>query len=213
MQFRNCSAPTEQAGINGLRKTDMQRSPIQPPVSSLAARASRRAVPQRAYGWSLFALFSLALLFSIHSALAEPVGAIPDEKLYGYIAKDPMPAGTLPWQVFRQVKVIEETRAGKTTSRPEFSAKLKALDKQDVKVYGFVLPLSTTAKQSHFLISPLPTHCPYCVEQGPDSMIEVVAKTPVEYSQWEPIVISGRLELVNDSSLFYRLTNAETVKF
>lgn len=167
-----------------------------------------------AFAWLSLVLFSLAALILLQSISAEAatVGAIPDEKLYGYIANDPMPAGTLPWQLFRQVKVIEETKAGKATTRPEFSAKLKALDKQDVKVYGFVLPLSTTVKQSHFLISPLPTHCPYCVSQGPDSMIEVMAKTPVEYSQWEPIVISGRLELVNDSSLFYRLTNAETVK-
>ena len=43
-------------------------------------------------------------------------------------------------------------------------------------------------------------------------MVEVVARNPVEYSQWEPIVISGKLELVNDQYLFYRLTDAETVR-
>jgi hypothetical protein len=195
---------------------DMQRSEIpsagRQRVKAVSVRPLQKEL--RAFVLASLALFSLAILVALHSASthAATVGAIPDEKLYGYIANDPMPAGTLPWQLLRQVKVIEETKGGKATSRPEFSAKLKALDKQDVKVYGFVLPLSTTVKQSHFLISPLPTHCPYCVSQGPDSMIEVMAKTPVEYSQWEPIVISGRLELVNDSSLFYRLTNAEIVK-
>ncbi|MEP7156793.1 MAG: DUF3299 domain-containing protein [Betaproteobacteria bacterium] len=193
----------------------MQRSHIQLPASSRAVMRTRNLRLHTALFALLNLLYALAIIFSVQRANAQttPVGAIPDEKLYGYIANDPMPAGTLPWQVFRQVKVIEETKAGKATQRPEFSAKLKSLDRQEVKVYGFVLPLSTTVKQSHFLISPLPTHCPYCVSQGPDSMIEVLAKTPVEYSQWEPIVISGRLELVNDSSLFYRLTNAETVKF
>ena len=64
-----------------------------------------------------------------------------------------------------------------------------------------------------FLLSPLPSHCPFCVNQGPDSMVEVVAKTAVEYNQWEPIVMTGKLELVFDQYLFYRLNNAEPVKF
>lgn len=154
-----------------------------------------------------------ALLFANSAwAVAPEIGKIPDEQLYGFISKDPLPPGTIPWQLLRQVKLVEEKKDGKTITRPEFSPKVKELDKQEVRVYGFVLPLSTTAKQKHFLISPLPTHCPFCVSQGPDSMIEVVAKTAVEFSQWEPIVVSGRLELVNDSSLFYRLTNAESVK-
>ena len=96
--------------------------------------------------------------------------------------------------------------------RARTGAELKALDKREVKIYGFVLPLSTSQKQKHFLISPLPSHCPFCVDQGPDSMIEVIAKSAVEYSPWEPIVLSGKLELVNDQYLFYRLTNGEVVK-
>ena len=43
-------------------------------------------------------------------------------------------------------------------------------------------------------------------------MVEVLAKTPIEYSAYDAIVVSGRLELVNDSSLYYRLTNAELIK-
>jgi hypothetical protein len=154
----------------------------------------------------------LLVVASGASAATPEAGKIADEQLYSYIGKDPLPPGTIPWQVLRQVKLIEETRNGKNTVRPEFSAQIRGLDKQQVMVYGFVLPLSTTVKQAHFLISPLPTHCPFCVSQGPDSMIEVVARIPVEFSQWDPIVVSGRLELVNDSSLFYRLTDAVSVK-
>ncbi|MEO8102566.1 MAG: DUF3299 domain-containing protein [Betaproteobacteria bacterium] len=145
-------------------------------------------------------------------AVAPEPGKVADEQLYSYIGTDPLPAGTVPWQVLRQVKLVEEKKGGKTTMRPEFSAQIRELDQQQVKVYGFVLPLSTTVKQKHFLISPLPTHCPFCVSQGPDSMIEVVARIPVEFSQWDPIVVSGKLELVNDSSLYYRLIDAESVK-
>ncbi len=161
--------------------------------------------------FALMAAFAFAAPAAAPAATPE-AGKLPDDQLYSYIGKDPLPPGTVPWQVLRQVKLIDEKKNGKNTQRPEFSAQIRELDKQQVKVYGFVLPLSTTPKQKHFLISPLPTHCPFCVSQGPDSMIEVVARIPVEYSQWDPIIVSGRLELVNDSSLYYRLTDAELVK-
>ena len=163
---------------------------------------------------------SVALLcatFAMHASAApegNAPGAIADEQLYSFIGKDALPAGTIPWQLLRQVKLIDakQTGAKALAMLPEFSAPVKKLDKSQVKIYGFVLPLSTGQKQKHFLISPLPSHCPFCVNQGPDSMVEVVAKTPLEFSPWEPIVLSGRLELVNDQYLFYRLTNAELVK-
>lgn len=150
-------------------------------------------------------------------------GKLSDEQLLGYIGKEPLPPGTIPWQLLRQVKLVEnkikDVKTGKlptsstSAMTPEFGPQIRELDKQEVKLYGFVLPLSTGTKQKHFLLSPLPSHCPFCVNQGPDSMVEVVAKSAVEYNQWEPIVMTGKLELVNDPYLFYRLTNAEPVKF
>lgn len=157
----------------------------------------------------LFAMFC-----TVQALAVEAPGKIPDEQLLSYIGTDPLPPGTIPWQLLRQVKLVEGKQKGAKAAAmfPEFSAQVKALDNKDVKLYGFVLPLSTSQKQKHFLISPLPSHCPFCVNQGPDSMVEVVAKSAVEFSPWEPIVISGKLELVNDQYLFYRLNNAETVK-
>lgn len=148
------------------------------------------------------------------AAAINPPGSVPDEQLFSFIGKDPLPPGTVPWQLLRQVKLVEGKQKGAKAAAmlPEFSAELKALDKRDVKIYGFVLPLSTSQKQKHFLLSPLPSHCPFCVNQGPDSMVEVVARNPVDFSPWDPIVISGKLELVNDQYLFYRLTDGEAVK-
>lgn len=163
-----------------------------------------------------------ALLMAVSAsvvALQPQPGKLTDEQLYGFIGKDPLPAGTLPWQLLRQVKLVEakpdpkSSKPKKTTLLPEFGPQIQELDKKAVKIYGFVMPLSTGTKQKHFLISPLPSHCPFCVSQGPDSIVEVIAKTPVDYNQWEPIVVSGKLELVNDQYLFYRLTDAESIKF
>ena len=172
-------------------------------------------VSRRGERWAalIMLLWMCCLLLSNASSAADP-GKIPDEQLFSYIGKDPLPPGTIPWQLLRQVKLVESKQKGAKAQMmlPEFSPELKALDKKDVKIYGYVLPLSASQKQKHFLISPLPSHCPFCVNQGPDSMVEVVANNPVAYSPWEPIVISGKLELVNDQYLFYRLSNGEAVK-
>ena len=171
--------------------------------------------------FSLLAAFGVGFMMLAAQAQAIPPvgnlpGKIPDEQLFGFIGKDPLPAGTVPWQLLRQVKLVEvkgkSAKPGAPQMLPEFGPRIQELDKKEVKLYGFVMPLSTSARQKHFLLSPLPSHCPYCVYQGPDSLVEVVAKIPVEYNQWEPIIVTGRFELVNDTQLFYRLTNAEAVK-
>ena len=171
--------------------------------------------------FSLLAAFGVGFMMLAAQAQAIPPvgnlpGKIPDEQLFGFIGKDPLPAGTVPWQLLRQVKLVEVkgkgAKPGAPQMLPEFGPRIQELDKKEVKLYGFVMPLSTSARQKHFLLSPLPSHCPYCVYQGPDSLVEVVAKVPVEYNQWEPIIVTGRFELVSDTQLFYRLTNAEAVK-
>lgn len=145
-------------------------------------------------------------------SIPPPASRIADDQLLSYLPKDGVPAGTVPWLMFRQVKLVEEKKDGKTTLRPEFAKVLRDLDSKPVKLYGYILPLSTTPKQKHFLLSPLPTHCPFCVSQGPDSMIEVLARIPVEFNAYDPVVVAGKLELVNDSSIYYRLVDAEPVK-
>jgi uncharacterized protein len=159
-------------------------------------------------------VFAAATILATSAEAVSPPAKIPDEQLLSYLGKDALPPGTIPWQLLRQVKLVDAKKTGAKAAAlvPEFSPQVKELDKQDVKIYGFVLPLSTSQKQKHFLISPLPSHCPFCVDQGPDSMIEVVAKTPIEFTPWDPVVLSGKLELVNDQYLFYRLIDAETVK-
>jgi hypothetical protein len=58
---------------------------------------------------STFAL--LALLFVLGGQTVQAVqpqapGKIADEQLFSYIGKDPLPSGTIPWQLLRQVKIV-----------------------------------------------------------------------------------------------------------
>ena len=161
----------------------------------------------------------LTMLFVGTAVLAQapgtgaPGGKIPDDQLLSYLPKDGVPAGTIPWLTFRQVKLVEQKKDGKTTLMPEFAKVLRDLDNKPVKLYGFVLPLSTTTKQKHFLLSSVPLTCSFCVPGGPESMVEVKTKVPVAYTM-EPVTVEGRFAVLNDDpyGLYYRVTDAVGVK-
>jgi len=113
------------------------------------------------------------------------------------------------WRTFAQVDLVKM----KNRYVPQFSSNVTALDNQQVKVQGFMLPLEATDKQTHFLLSAMPPSCPFCMPGGPESMVEVRTKTPVKYG-FEPFVVSGKLSVLrNDpTGIFYRIVDAELVK-
>ena len=59
----------------------------------------------------------------------------------------------------------------------------------------------------------MPLTCSFCLPGGPESMVEVRAKTPVKYSI-EPITVEGKFLVLNDDSfgLYYRMMDATSVK-
>lgn len=121
----------------------------------------------------------------------------------------PERAGVVSWKTLAQVEPVKQ--GGKMV--PEFSRAIMALDRTEVKVQGFMIPLDVGDKQRHFLISAVPPHCQFCLPAGPDSLVEVEAKTPVAYT-FDPVVISGRFAVVRDdpSGVLYRVTGAARVE-
>ena len=93
---------------------------------------------------------------------------------------------------------------------PEFNETVRELHRKQVKVQGFMLPLENSERQQHFLLTRSPPSCFYCLPDGPEQVVEVRSKQPIRFT-FDPIVVSGRLELLEDSDmgLFYRLTSAE----
>ena len=123
-------------------------------------------------------------------------------------AIEPGPPGTIPWPLLFQAKTVQkpDKKFG-----PVFTAEIKALDQKDVKLYGFMMPLDQSAKQKRFLLSPYPPHCTFCLSGGPESLVEVLASKPVDFT-YEPIVVSGRMAVLEDDVVYYRLTNAAQAK-
>lgn len=118
------------------------------------------------------------------------------------------PAGTIPWQLLQQAKTVQkpDKKFG-----PEFTREIRQLDKQQVRLYGFMMPLDQSAKQKRFLLASFPPHCAFCLPGGPESMVEVIADKPIEFT-YEPIVVAGRMAVLDNDVVYYRLTNASPVE-
>jgi hypothetical protein len=114
--------------------------------------------------------------------------------------------GVVPWKVLGQVKT---SQVG-TKVLPQFSSEVRKLDQQEVKLQGYILPITAGEKHTHFLLTMRPPHCPFCLSIGPEYIVEVKAKTAVRHG-YEPVVLVGRLNVLNDDpfGLYYRLADAQ----
>src|SRR6267142_537897 len=148
---------------------------------------------------SILFLLSFALpAWAQHTA---PPGVDPNASF------QPLPErkDVVSWKTLSQVELVKQ----KDRYVPQFSSSIAALDKKDVKVQGFMMPLEMGDKQSHFVLAAMPTTCAFCMPGGPESMVEVKMKTPVKYS-FDALVITGKLTVLKEdpSGIFYRLTDA-----
>ena len=113
--------------------------------------------------------------------------------------------GVVSWKTLGEVKPVKQ----KDKFVPEFGKSISVLDKKEVKLQGFMMPLDMGEKQQRFILTALPPSCSFCLPGGPEAMVEVQAKAPVK-SGFEPILLTGKLAVLKDDpmGLYYRLTDA-----
>ena len=125
-------------------------------------------------------------------------------------APKPLPEvkGVVSWKTLAEVQTVKQ----KDKFVPQFSNAISSLDKKEVKLQGFMMPLEMGDKQKRFILSAMPVDCAFCVPGGPDQLVEIQAKNPVKYG-FEAIVVSGKLAVLRDDpmGLYYRLTDAVVV--
>lgn len=152
----------------------------------------------------------------LSSPLPEGAGmVVPPGSGAGYhspnspIAPLPQRNDVIPWSVLTDLT----KKTTKNSIVPVFNARQQGMDKTVQRIQGFMLPLDAKATQTHFLLTSVPLTCSFCLPGGPESMVEVKAKTPVRYSL-EPVVVEGRFTvLTNDPyGLYYRVVDAVPVK-
>jgi hypothetical protein len=113
------------------------------------------------------------------------------------------------WKLLSQVELVKM----KDRYVPQFSADVAALNKKEVKMQGFMMPLQMGDKQTHFVLTAMPQTCSFCMPGGPESMVEVKSKQPVKYT-FDAVVLTGKLEVLKEepTGIFYRLTDAVPAK-
>lgn len=98
--------------------------------------------------------------------------------------------------------------------KPVFSKDIKALNGKEVTVKGFIIPVEGYKGHKEFILSAFPySMCFFCGGAGPESVMEVVAIEPIEYSS-EAVTIKGKLALNTDdvNKLMYSLSGAKLVR-
>jgi len=115
----------------------------------------------------------------------------------------------VPWKTFAQVEITRSS----TGIVPRFPDAIAGLDRKQVKVQGFMLPLDVGEKHAFFILSAVPPTCAFCMPGGPDAVVEVRAKRPLAYTD-NAVSVTGTLSVLKDdpTGIFYRLTDAVPAK-
>ncbi|GAA5221764.1 hypothetical protein GCM10025777_23940 [Membranihabitans marinus] len=93
---------------------------------------------------------------------------------------------------------------------PIFSPAVQKLEGSTITLEGFIIPTAGYKSHSEFIFSALPYNlCYFCGGAGPETVMEVKASKPIEYTA-EKIVLRGKLHLNADdpNRLMFILTEA-----
>ena len=112
----------------------------------------------------------------------------------------------LSWKLLAEVELVRM----KDRYVPRFSSNVVALNQKQVKVQGFMIPLQTGDRQTHFVLAAMPQTCAFCMPGGPENSIEVKTRKPMKYT-FEPVTVTGRLAVLKEdpAGIFYRIVDAE----
>ena len=116
----------------------------------------------------------------------------------------------LTWQVLGGVE-WQPVSADTLDFKLEFGDEILGFKDKHVVLTGYMLPLEQAEFQQHFLLMRTPSAgCAFCVDVGPESVVEIKLQQPLEYSAGR-VTVLGKLELLEDdpTGLFFRIQNAK----
>jgi hypothetical protein len=118
--------------------------------------------------------------------------------------------GVVPWRLLGTVSMKQE---GKRTVAV-FPPPVASLSGTRVKVQGFMMPLQAGERQTHFLLSAVPTTCGFCLPAGPEGIIEIRTRAPGVKVGFDALVLEGTLSVLpsDPMGLLYRLTDAQAAR-
>lgn len=106
------------------------------------------------------------------------------------------------WRTLRQTRISIDERT--QLYRAAHPASVRAIAGQTVTVRGYMLPLESTDRTAHFLISPYTPVCFFHPPAEPNEVIEVRLSRPIE-AGYHLVEVTGTLELADngEKGLFF----------
>jgi hypothetical protein len=120
------------------------------------------------------------------------------------------------WNTLAKVSYKTATDQYGEVNVPIFGAEVKALEGKQISLQGYMIPLDGLEgmfKPNHFILSSLPVEaCFFCGTGGPETVVEVHMKKPLEYTK-EVIKLKGKLTLngLDPYQMMYILEETEQV--
>jgi hypothetical protein len=111
------------------------------------------------------------------------------------------------WAVLRKTKIGADDKRGVFTA--SFPDEVKALDGQPVALSGFMMPLDTTPKSKHFLLTKYTPVCFFCPPGQPNEVVEVTTNRGIAITA-RMLTVNGKMALINNAEkgLFFRVDAA-----
>jgi uncharacterized protein len=110
------------------------------------------------------------------------------------------------WKEFAKCKIkMDQELSYAITCTPA----VKTMNHKKITVSGFILPLESKNKFSHFLLSKNAPTCAFCPPGGPNEVVEVFSSKSLMWKE-NLATFSGTLNLVNsgDKGVFFQLKDA-----
>ena len=115
------------------------------------------------------------------------------------------------WKVLSKVRfktVIDEVK-GDIYYKPVFGKTIESLEGKKIHLKGYMIPADLAGGRLTLSMFPF-SSCYFCGQAGPETVVEIQAKTPLIYRMDKPIEVEGILHLNRDDSfrLIYVLKEA-----
>lgn len=103
------------------------------------------------------------------------------------------------WHTLAEVHFVSEKDSrGYTVEKPVFSQNLRSYHGRQVKLKGYLIPLSESGGKGNFMLSALPFNvCYFCGAAGPETVVEVQSTQDFTFTT-KRIQLQGTLHL-NDT--------------
>lgn len=123
-------------------------------------------------------------------------------------AQSHLPQGRSPlWATLRTTRIgMNEAQGIFTATHPPA---VKALVGKSITLTGFIMPLDTATRGTHFLLSKYTPVCAFCPPGEPNEVVEVRTAKPIAFVE-QLVNVTGIFGLQNkgDNGLFFQMSGA-----